>query len=200
MLGAIVGDIVGSRFEHTEHKGKDFELFTPECRPTDDSIMTLAVGKAIMETERNKDASSNVNDFDTIDYEMLEESAVLYMQKIGRKYPQCGFGGHFLDWIFSDVPHPYNSYGNGAAMRVSAAGHVGRNEMDALEIATRVTKVSHDHMEGIKAAEAVTLAIYLARKGLSKSTIFSRLNADYYALNFSLDDIREAYRFDVSSQ
>lgn len=200
MIGAIIGDIVGSRFEHANHKSKEFDLFTPDCRPTDDSIMTLAVGKAIMETEKTKDVPLEESAFDSLDYDKLESSAVEYMQKIGRNYPNCGFGGHFISWIFSDDPQPYNSYGNGAAMRVSAAGHAGSTEMDALEIATRVTKVSHDHREGIKAAEAVTLAIYMARKGLSKSTIYSRINADYYSLDFSIDDIRESYQFDVTCQ
>lgn len=200
MIGAIVGDIVGSRFEHADHKSKAFDLFTSDCRPTDDSIMTLAIGKAIMEVEKNKDPALQENPFDVIDYTQLESLAVKFMQKIGRNHPDCGFGGHFISWIFSDDPKPYKSYGNGAVIRVSAAGHAGRNEMDALEIATRVTRVSHDHKEGLKAAEAVTLAIYMARKGLSKSTIFSRINADYYALDFSLDDIRESYQFDVSCQ
>lgn len=200
MIGAIIGDIVGSRFEHANHKSKDFDLFTPDCRPTDDSVMTLAVGRALMETLKSEEVSVRDNTFGTLDYAELEERAVQCMQEIGRKYPDCGYGGQFKNWIFSEDPQPYNSYGNGAAMRVSAAGLIGKTEMDALEMATRVTKISHDHKEGLKGAEAVTLSIYMARKGLSKSTIYSRINADYYTLDFSLDDIRKSYQFDVSCQ
>jgi len=200
MIGAIIGDVVGSRFEHVNHKSKQFALFATECHPTDDSIMTLAVGKAMMEAEKTKHSASKENMFDATGYDSLENLAVHYMQKIGRKYPGCGFGGHFIKWIFSDDPKPYNSYGNGAAMRVSAAGLASRTEMDALEIAKRVTKVSHNHKEGLKGAEAVTLAIYMARKGLSKGSIYSRINADYYSLDFKLDDIRDSYQFDVSCQ
>ncbi|WP_423189813.1 ADP-ribosylglycohydrolase family protein [Alkalibacterium sp. f15] len=200
MIGAIIGDIVGSRFEGSNHKSKDFELFASDCRLTDDSIMTLAVGKAILEAEKTRGTSLNQNPFDSIDYDLLEALAVHYMQEIGRKYPDCGYGGNFMEWIFSTDPKPYNSYGNGAAMRVSPAGLAGRTEMDALERAKRVTKVSHNHKEGLKGAEAVTLAIYMARKGLSKSSIYSRINADYYSLDFKLDNIRDSYEFDVSCQ
>lgn len=200
MIGAIIGDIVGSRFEGSNHKSKEFQLFTSDCRPTDDSIMTLAVGKAILEAKKTRYTIDNKGAYDYIDYNVLETLAVQYMQQIGRHYPDCGYGGNFIEWIFSDDPEPYNSFGNGAAMRVSAAGFAGVTEMDALELSKRVTKVSHNHKEGLKGAEAVTLAIYMARKGLSKSSIYSRINADYYSLDFKLDDIRSTYTFDVTCQ
>ncbi|MDZ7834370.1 MAG: ADP-ribosylglycohydrolase family protein [Alkalibacterium sp.] len=187
------------RFVWWNHKSKKFELFTTDCRPTDDSIMTIAVGKRRSWRPKRK-TSTNHDPFGAVNYDLVEELAVKYMQEIGQNYPNCGYGGHFQMWMFSDDPKPYNSYGNGAAMRVSCAGLAGETEMDALEIATRVTRVSHDHPEGLKAAEAVTLAIYMAKQGLSKSSIYSRINADYYSLDFQLDDIRASYEFDVTCQ
>jgi type I restriction enzyme M protein len=114
MLGAIIGDIVGSRFEFDNHKSKDFELFAKGCYVTDDSIMTLAVAKAILSCDG--------------DWERLGENAVKYMQIVGRKYPGCGFGGMFRKWVFDDNPKPYNSFGNGAAMRVSPCGFIAQSE------------------------------------------------------------------------
>ena len=108
MIGAIIGDIVGSRFEWNNHRSKDFELFGEGCFATDDSIMTVAVAKAVTESGK--------------DYDLLEKNAVKYMVEIGRKYPNCGYGGRFNVWLFADEQKPYNSYGNGAAMRVSACG------------------------------------------------------------------------------
>lgn len=108
MLGAIIGDIVGSRFEWNNHRHKDFELFTSDCFATDDSIMTLAIAKALMDSQP--------------DWSGLPRQAVRCMQEIGRPYPHCGYGGRFFDWMYSRNPQPYNSFGNGAAMRVSACG------------------------------------------------------------------------------
>ena len=105
MIGAIIGDIVGSRFEWYNHRSKDFDLFTDACFATDDSIMTLAIGKALMASKP--------------DHSDLGEQAVRCMQAVGQPYPDCGYGGNFLDWMYSDAPRPYNSYGNGAAMRVT---------------------------------------------------------------------------------
>ena len=108
MLGAIIGDIVGSRFEWNNHKSKDFELFSRLCMPTDDSVMTLAIAKALLLC--NGDPTH------------LSEQAVSCMQTLGRKYPHCGYGTMFNKWLNSNEPKPYNSYGNGAAMRVEACG------------------------------------------------------------------------------
>ena len=106
MLGAIIGDIVGSRFEWDNHRDKAFELFTEDCFVTDDSIMTLAVGMALADCEG--------------DYRLLSEKAVEWMRRIGQPYPDCGYGGRFFQWMYGEHPRPYNSFGNGAAMRVSA--------------------------------------------------------------------------------
>jgi ADP-ribosylglycohydrolase len=186
MLGAIIGDIVGSRFEFNNHRNKDFDLFTPGCFFTDDSVMTLAVAKAIMACGGN--------------WDRLEENAVTFMREIGRKYPNCGFGGMFRRWIFSDDPMPYNSFGNGAAMRVSPCAFAAATEEEALLLARKVTAVTHNHEEGLKGAEATTLAIFMARRGALKNKIRSRIERDYYPLDFTLDSIRDAYAFNETCQ
>ena len=186
MLGAIIGDIVGSRFEFDNHKSKEFDFFHPGCYFTDDSVMTIAIGASLLECKGN--------------YENLSEVAVSMMRKIGRKYPHCGYGGHFRLWLKSAVPSPYYSYGNGAPMRVSACGIVG-NSLDEVKILSRkVTEVTHNHPEGLKAAEAIATCVYLARTGSSKQELFDYVQAHYYPMNFTLDEIREEYEFDVSSQ
>ena len=186
MLGAIIGDIVGSRFEFNNIRTKNFELFAKDCQVTDDSIMTLAVAKALLACNG--------------DWNQLGQNAVKYMQEIGRKYPNCGFGGMFGKWVFSDKPAPYNSFGNGAAMRVSPCGFIARTEEEAILLSKKVTEVTHNHPEGLKGAEAVSVAVFMARNKADKSEIKERIERDYYALNFTLDSIRGDYQFDVSCQ
>jgi len=186
MLGAIIGDIVGSRFEFNNIRTKNFELFAKDCQVTDDSIMTLAVAKALLACNG--------------DWNQLGQNAVKYMQEIGRKYPNCGFGGMFGKWVFSDKPAPYNSFGNGAAMRVSPCGFIARTEEEAILLSKKVTEVTHNHPEGLKGAEAVSVAIFLARNKATKSEIEERIEKDYYNLNFTLDSIRDDYEFDESCQ
>ena len=186
MIGAIIGDIVGSRFEFDNYRKKDFELFTDDCFPTDDSIMTVAVGKAILECEG--------------DYTHLSERAIECMQELGRPYPDCGFGGSFYDWIYSENPKPYNSFGNGAAMRVSGAGFAAITIDEAKELAYKVTAVSHNHPEGIKGAEAVAVAIYLARHGKTKDEIRAYIEGNYYKIDFTIDEIRPNYEFNETCQ
>jgi type I restriction enzyme M protein len=122
------------------------------------------------------------------------------MREIGRKYPHCGFGGMFRRWMFSDDPAPYNSFGNGAAMRVSPCGFTARTEDEAILLSRKVTEVTHNHPEGLKGAEAVSVAIFLARNGAAKNEITERIVKDYYALNFTLDSIREKYQFNETCQ
>lgn len=200
MLGAIIGDIVGSRFEFNNHRSKEFELFTDGCFFTDDSIMTLAVAKALMETEKDIEL---VPGFDKHEYEyltVLSENTIMHMQRIGRKYPYCGFGGMFAGWIESENPEPYNSYGNGAAMRISPAGYAARTLLEAEDLSDCITSVSHNHEEGMKGARATAVAIFMARQGFLKSEIRQRINADYYAIDFCIDDIREGYSFNETCQ
>lgn len=198
MIGAIIGDIAGSRFEFNNHRSKNFELFTPECRLTDDSIMTLAVAKAIMEARKNKEFS--ISGFGNKFYTLVENMTVKYMQEIGRKYPYCGYGGMFGQWVFSNNPKPYNSFGNGAAMRVSPAGFVAKTEEEAKRLSAAVTAVTHNHAEGIKGAEAVAVAIFMARNGLTRNEIRKRINTDYYPLGFTIDEIRGTYQFNETCQ
>jgi ADP-ribosyl-[dinitrogen reductase] hydrolase len=198
MIGAIVGDIVGSRFEFNNYRKKDFELFTRDCFVTDDSILTIAVAKAIMETEKIKRLSCSGNGSDY--YLLVEKMAVKYMQEIGRKYPRCGYGGMFYHWVFSDNPKPYNSFGNGAAMRVSPAGFAAKTEIEAIKLSEAVTKVSHNHPDGINGAEAVSLAVFMARQGCTKEEIKERINNNYYKLDFTIDEIRDTYEYNETCQ
>jgi len=186
MIGAIVGDIVGSRFEWDNYRRKDFELFTSKCFATDDSIMTLAIGKALMESKP--------------DWSDLAEQAVRWMHEVGRPYPQCGYGGRFWDWMYSNNPKPYNSFGNGAAMRVSACGFVAESLEEAKQLSKAVTEVTHNHPEGLKGAEATTVAIYMARTGSTLEEIREVIEREYYPMNFTLNEIRDTYEFNETCQ
>ena len=186
MLGAIIGDIVGSRFEWHNIKTKEFQFFHKDCFPTNDSIMTLAVAKAIVE--------SNADRGD------LAEKTIHYMQSIGRKYPECGYGGSFFHWIFTDHPKPYGSFGNGAAMRISPVGFASRTLEEVKELSQKVTEISHNHPEGIKGAEATAIAIFLARQGESISSIKRYMTDHYYDISFTLDVIRNTYTFNETCQ
>ena len=186
MLGAIIGDIVGSRFEWHNIKSKEFEFLTYKCSPTDDSIMTLALAQAILVSKP--------------DYSDLSQNAVECMQRVGRNYPDCGYGGKFRRWMFSSNPQPYNSFGNGAAMRVSPAGFAATSLEEAKVLARKVTEVTHNHPEGLKGAEATAVAIYMARTGSSILEIRDYIDQNYYPMNFTLDGIRKDYRFDVTCQ
>ncbi|MED3763847.1 ADP-ribosylglycohydrolase family protein [Ureibacillus sp. FSL K6-8385] len=198
MIGAIIGDIAGSRFELNNYKNKDFDLFTKDCKVTDDSIMTLAVAKAIMETEKKfKPSYRNIN---PAYYLEIEKSSVQYMQEIGRKYPNCGYGGMFKKWVYSDKPEPYNSFGNGAAMRISPVGFAAETEKEVTLLSKAVTRVTHNHQEGIKGAEAVAVSIYMARNGFSKEEIRRKIESNYYPLDFTIDEIRDSYGFKLSCQ
>jgi type I restriction enzyme M protein len=200
MLGAIIGDIVGSRFEWHNHKDKHFELFTEDCRMTDDSIMTLAVAKALMETEMALESVADGQERNNEYYFLLEKMSIQYMQEFGRRYPDCGFSRAFFQWIVSDDPQPYNSFGNGAAMRISPVAYVGRTEKEIQSLSETVTGVSHNHAEGLKGAEATATAIFMARSSSSKDEIRNRIAENYYPLNFTLDGIRDAYRFTTDCQ
>jgi len=186
MLGAIIGDIAGSRFEWDNIKTKEFELFTDENFATDDSIMTLAVAKAILLSQK--------------DLNQLNQLTVQSMQEVGRPYPNCGYGGMFQQWMYSDNPKPYHSFGNGAAMRVSPCGFAADSLEEAIKLAQAVTEVTHNHPEGLKGAEATSVAVYLARTGHSIADIKQHIIQNYYSLDFSLDSIRDTYGFDETCQ
>lgn len=200
MLGAITGDIVGSRFEHNNHKSKEFELFSRDCSVTDDSILTLAIAKAIIETEKIISPSVEDPSFDS-DYDtLLESMTIKYMQELGQKYPYCGFGGMFRKWVQSINPQPYNSFGNGAAMRISPVGFAARTESELYRLSEIITATTHNHEDGIKGAEATALAIFMARIGYTKDEIRDKINRNYYYLDFTIEEIKDIYTFDVTSQ
>ena len=157
MLGTIIGDIVGSRFEFRHTDTKDFEFFHPKCSITDDTVLTVAIAQAVMESPD--------------DHEKLSALAIKYMREIGGAYPNGMYGGMFREWLESDDPQPYGSFGNGSAMRVSACGWAAKSLKDAIALSKAVTEVTHNHPEGIKGAEATAVAIYLARNGKSKRRI-----------------------------
>ncbi|HFU3946089.1 TPA: ADP-ribosylglycohydrolase family protein [Streptococcus suis] len=186
MFGAIVGDVIGSRFEGRNNKSKEFDLFHPTCRFTDDSVMTAAVAASFL----------GLNEL----FDDLEKALVLNMKDFGKLYPRAGYGPQFKKWIESKDSDPYNSFGNGSAMRVSACGHVGKSLEETLDLAERVASVTHNHPEGIKGAQAVAGAIFLARTGKTKEEIRQFVTDHFYNLDFTLDAIRPTYQFDSSCQ
>jgi len=196
MLGAIIGDIAGSRFEFDNHRSKEFELFTDKCFTTDDSIMTLGVAKAIMEAERSAGSAGRDDAF----YSALGDLTVKSMREIGQRYPNCGYGGKFHHWMFSQNPQPYGSFGNGAAMRVSPVGFAALTLSEVRRMSEAVTAVTHNHPEGIRGAEATAVAIFMARNGATPEEIREAVVRDYYPLDFTIDGIRESYQFNETCQ
>lgn len=195
MYGAIIGDIVGSKYEFNNIKTKEFPLFSQGCDFTDDSIMTVAVAKAILLSREDLFQKKEVG-------KTFHDTLIRVMQDFGRRYPNPtgAYGGKFLQWLQQEVPKPYGSYGNGSAMRVSPCGLVAVSMEEALTLARASAVVSHDHPEGIKGAEAVAAAVFLAKRGKSKAEIGQYISEYYYNLDFTLDSIRDTYRFDVSCQ
>ena len=184
MLGAIVGDIVGSVYEAHNTKSMNFELFTPWSRFTDDSVMTLAVAKWLVEDEAH-----------TIHY------LIYCMQELGNRYPNAGYGGNFRTWLREDNPQPYNSWGNGAGMRVSPVGLYAKTLDEALALAALTASVSHNHPEGVKGAQAIAACVFLCKEGKSKAEIKEYIEKTFdYNLNRSIAEIRPRYEFDVSCQ
>ena len=182
MLGAIIGDIVGSIYEWNNIKTKSFPLFSEKRFFTDDTVMTVAVAEALLN-------GGTPDDF------------IDSMKKIGRLYPNSGYGGHFISWLFSNDCEPYNSWGNGAAMRVSPCGWYAKSLDEAETLAEISASVTHNHPEGIKGAQATTAAIYLALTENSKPEIKSYIESKYgYDLNRTLDEIRPIYQFNETCQ
>ncbi len=174
LIGAVAGDIIGSAYEWDNVKTTDFELFPAHARFTDDTILTMAVAKSIMYDE---DFAQNIQDF-------------------ARRYPHRGYGGHFKKWIYSNNPQPYWSFGNGGAMRVSPVGFAFNDLETVLLKAKQSAEVTHNHPEGIKGAQAIAAAIFLARDGKDKNYIREYIEKQFdYDLDFTLEDIRPFYKF-----
>ena len=190
MYGAILGDIIGSPFEFDRgDKTKEFDLFTKGCDFTDDSVMTIAVGEALLAVGTQATVKE------------IEEAVVTNMQDWGKRYPYAGYGGRFRYWLGERNPKPYGSYGNGSAMRVSAAGWLYDSMERTREVARATANVTHNHPEGMKGAEATASAIYMARNGSSKEEIKEYIEREFhYNLDRTLDEIRPGYYMDETCQ
>ena len=188
MWGAVAGDIIGSRFEFLSYKSKQFELFTPRDSVTDDSLMTIAVAKALTEHGGEDDIA-------------LSTAVVADMKEIALKYPDSGWGSRFRRWLFEDSA-PYRSFGNGAAMRVSPVGWYAATLDEVYRLSFIVTSVSHNHPEGRKGAECVAAAIFLAKRGYDKRDILNFVAEEYYprVRDMRVDEIRKTYCFDETCQ
>ena len=183
MYGAIIGDIVGSRFEFDRgSKSREFELFTPACEFTDDTVMTVAVAEALLDS--GKDA----------DEQTIKANLITSLKKWGQKYPDSGYGARFIDWVLTDDPKPYGSYGNGSGMRVSAVGWLYDTIERTREVARWTSEITHNPPEGIKGAESTAAMIFMARNGASKEEIKKYVEDEFgYDLSRTLDEIRPTY-------
>lgn len=182
VVGAILGDIAGSQYEFHRPEGLDFhhcELFTERCRFTDDTVMTLAVKKAILE---KKDLTDT-------------------MREIGQLYPDSGYGGNFYYWMFGERPKPYNSFGNGSAMRVSFVGEYFQDISEVIHAAEKTALVSHNHPEGVKGAVVTAVCIWMAKNGKSRQEIYDYVLAQYppvdyeFSIDKDMEYLRKHYRW-----
>ena len=179
MLGAIAGDIIGSPFEFIGYKEYEFPLFSGQSDFTDDSVLTVAVADILMH----------------------DKLIAATLKSYAREYPNRGYGGSFAKWMMSDSLEPYNSWGNGAAMRTGPVGFLLDNEVDVLAAARDIAQATHNHPEGIRGAQAVAFAIFLARQGADKEELRAEITRWFgYDLSATLDEIRPGYRFDESCQ
>ncbi len=179
MIGAIAGDVIGSIFEHYAIKTTQFPLFSPYSRFTDDTVLTVAIADSILRK---------------IDYGIS-------LKKFGQKYPNAGYGDSFYRWIHSSNSRPYNSWGNGSAMRVSPVGFAFDSIEEVLNEAKKSAKVTHNHPEGVKGAQATALAVFLAKTTQNKEKIKQEIKDRFtYNLDRTLDEIRPHYSFDISCQ
>ena len=190
MYGAILGDIIGSPFEFDRgDKTKDFKLFSRRSHFTDDSVMTLAVCEALLKVGQDATVKE------------IDDAVISSMQSWGRRYPHEGYGGYFRRWLTARHPEPYNSFGNGSAMRVSAVGWLYDSLEKTRTVAKATANVTHNHPEGIKGAEATASAIFMARNGSSKEEIKKYIeNEFHYDLNRTLNEIRPSYHMDETCQ
>lgn len=179
MLGAIIGDIIGSVYEHSNMKEYDFEIFHPKSHFTDDTVLTIATADAIL---------------NNLDFQK-------FYVRYANKFPKAGYGWGFYTWSRKKIPKAYNSFGNGSAMRVSPVGFMSKNIEEALYFAKKSAEVTHNHPEGIKGAQAIASAVFMAKIGKSKQNIKSYIEYMFgYDLNKSCDEIRKVYSFNATCQ
>lgn len=183
MLGAILGNIIGSTYNENPVKRKDIDLFPEGSRPTDDTVMTIAVGLVT--------AAYNGQDEETFKRDLCR-----FMRLLGRQYPDAGYGSRFTRWLNEDESAAYRSFGNGCASRVSSVGWKAGSLKEAEQLARWTAEVTHDHPEGIKGACAVAACIYLARTEHDMARIRGYISSYYYPLDFRIDRVRSTYRFD----
>jgi len=191
MYGAILGDIIGCPFEFDRgDKTKNFPLFSAGSEFTDDTVMTIAVAEAFIEAISCEATEQEI-----------KERLVAKMQEYGKRYPYAGYGSRFSCWLAENNPEPYNSYGNGSAMRVSSVAWLYNDIISVVNAARISAAVTHNHPEGIKGAQATAAAIFLARTGASKAKIKSFIQGEFgYDLSRSCDQIRPTYRHVESCQ
>ena len=182
MIGAILGDMIGAPYEFDKgNKTKDFPLFSRGSEFTDDSVMTIAVAEALLDTIGKSD-------------DEIRAALIASMQKWGRRYPDAGYGGMFYQWLRRKNPQPYGSFGNGSAMRVSSAGWLFSTLEETRHMAKLTAEVTHNHPEGVKGAEAAASAIFMARTGSSKEEIRDFIIREFgYDLSRTCDEIRPHY-------
>ena len=192
MLGAIIGDMVGSCYEFEPIKTKDFKIYNPKSRMTDDSILTIAIAKVLMDHYPIR--------YDEESLKSIQEDLIKEFVHTWKKNQHAGFGMLFRNWArkaLKGKAEPYNSYGNGSAMRISPVGWVAHSEEEVKLLSKAVTEITHNHPEGIKGAEAVAMCIYLALHGYSKKQIKERMINDYYPeiATFSFENLVKTYGF-----
>ena len=188
MIGAIFGDIAGSTYEFRPQKSKNFELLAEGSMPTDDTVMNIAVADALLQYDNGID-----------DLEKFKQTLTERMHHWGNRYPDAGYGSHFGTWLKERRTKPYNSLGNGAAMRVSPVGWYADTLMDTCVLARATAEITHDHPDGIKGAVVVAGAIFLARSGEPRERIRSFAER-FYALDLTLEEIRPTYTYDVTAE
>ncbi len=192
MYGAMLGDMIGSVFEWDNLKSKEFELFDAGCRFTDDTVMTVAVADALMEAKERGCLE---------DEAQTKDLFIDAMHRWGRTYPDAGYGGRFYSWLMLERRAPYNSFGNGSGMRVSPVGWISEEMDEVRRLARWSAEVTHNHPEGVKGAEAIASAIFLARTDHKKEEIREYITSEFgYDLDRTCDEIRPDYEFDVSCQ
>ena len=199
MLGAIIGDMVGSLYEFHPLKSKEFEIFNPKMRMTDDSYLTIAVAKTLL---KHYPINYSKESLKSIQEDLCKEFINTFKKK-----PHAGFGGMFFRWCVSSIKEghtapPYNSFGNGSAMRISPVGWIAKSEEEVKLLSKTVTEVTHNHPEGLKGAEAVAMCIYLALHGQTKEQIKERMINEYYPEIKDLDfnDLVDHYKFNATCQ
>lgn len=184
IIGAIAGDVIGSAYEFHPTREYDFELFTPKSTFTDDTVLTMANAQWLLEDEQH-----------------TPERLTNIMLDMCWNYPGRGYGGRFANWIHDGNPQPYNSFGNGSAMRVSPVGYYANTLDEALELAKISAEVTHNHPEGVKGAQATAAAIFMARQGKSKQEIRDFVTQTFnYDLSRTLEEIRPVFTFDETCQ